>query len=112
MDLCVTLAVERAQAFERDMVPLDAVIAASILCWNPFKPGSEGIYLETAVDVREYLTDRQSRHVALAHEDTPWMRASTDDILAAMGRLNPLLPAQVFLESSPSPGSGAPGLAY
>ena len=41
------------------MVPLDAVIAASILCWNPFKPGPEAVYREAAGEARTALLDRK-----------------------------------------------------
>jgi hypothetical protein len=110
MDLCVALAVTRAQAISRKFVPLDAVIAASILCWNPFKPGPEGLYLDAAIQVRTELTDRLSRGVALVYEDTAWMQASTDQILAVMDERDPFQPAQLFLGSSASAGSGEPGL--
>jgi len=108
VELCVSLAIMRSEALGRHMVPLDAVIAASILCWNPFKPGPEAVYREAAGEARTALLDRKRDRRTLVYEDTDWVRASTDEILAAMGREDPNLPAQLFLGAIA--GSGESGL--
>lgn len=97
MNLCVSLAVMRSRALGRDTVPLDVVIAASVLCWNPFKPGPEGIFQDAASETRTVLTERLRKGALLVSEDSGWMRASTDEIFAAMAQRNPSLPAQLFL---------------
>lgn len=96
MNLCVTLAIMRAQAHQRDMVPLDVVLAASLLCWNPFKPGPEGIFQNSAGEARNILTNRLDTGEALVSDDSGWIRASTDDILAGMAQRYTALPMTLF----------------
>jgi hypothetical protein len=96
MDLCVSLAVMRSRAFGRDVVPLDAVIAASLLCWNPFKPGPEGIFRDAAGEARTVLTERLRKGVALVSDDAGWLHASTDYVLAAMAERDSNLPMALF----------------
>jgi hypothetical protein len=97
MDLCVSLAVMRSRVLDREMIPLDVVIAASVLCWNPFKPGPEGIFQDAASEARTVLTERLRNGAVLVSDDAGWMRASTDQIFAAMAQQNPSLPVQLFL---------------
>jgi hypothetical protein len=97
MDLCVSLAVMRSRALGREMVPLDVVIAASVLCWNPFKPGPEGIFQDAANETRTVLTSRLRDGAVLVSDDAGWMRASTDQIFAEMALRNPGLPVQLLL---------------
>lgn len=97
MDLCVSLAIMRSRALGRDIVPLDAVIAASLLCWNPFKPGPEGIFRDAAGEARTVLTERLHKGVALVSGTTGWMKETTDQILGAMAARDSDLPARLFL---------------
>lgn len=99
MDLCVTLAVMRARAHQRDMVPLDAVLAASLLCWLPFKPGAEeeGIFLNSAREARPILTQRLRTGEPPVSENSPWIRVSTDAILEGMAQRAVNLPMALFI---------------
>jgi hypothetical protein len=97
MDLCVSLAVMRSRALGREMVPLDVVLAASVLCWNPFKPGPEGTFQNAASETRTVLTERLRKGAALVSDYAGWMQASTDQIFAAMAQRDPGLPVQLFL---------------
>jgi hypothetical protein len=97
MDLCVSLAIVRAQAQDRDVVPLDAVLAESLLCWNPFKPGPEGIFRDSAFEARTFLTQRLREREPLVSYSSRWIRADTDSILRAMAQEDPNLPTRLFL---------------
>jgi hypothetical protein len=90
------------------MVPLDVVIAASILCWNPFKPGPDGLFQDAASEARSVLTERLRNGVLLVSDDTGWMRANTDQIFAAMARQDPGLPSQLFLGQANTLFGGSP----
>jgi hypothetical protein len=97
MDLCVTLAIMRARAQGRDVVPLDAVLAESLLCWNPFKPSPEGIFRDAADGARATLTRRLRERVAPVSPDSRWIRAGTDRILRGMAQRDANLPTWLFL---------------